>query len=172
MKSIHHQLLCLIIYSSFQFNLSAAGNCQGAPLFSTFENIIFSSVGAADCSITKYLLKSIIIDKGSIFTGHSCTQALQVLQQANEPVEIVLYLKDPLSEDALKKILQQLGVSAIDLVRKNETIWKENYKSKTLTDVQLITAMVNNPKLIERPIAIKNGKAVIGRPPQEVLKVL
>ena len=46
-------------------------------------------------------------------------QALQVLQQANEPVEIVLYLKDPLSEDALKKILQQLGVSAIDLIRKN-----------------------------------------------------
>ena len=99
-------------------------------------------------------------------------QALQVLQQANEPVEIVLYLKDPLSEDALKKILQQLGVSAIDLVRKNETIWKENYKGKTLTEVQLITAMVNNPKLIERPIAIKNAKAVIGRPPQEVLKVL
>ena len=99
-------------------------------------------------------------------------QALQVLQRANVPVEIVLYLKDPLSEDALKKILQQLGVSAIDLVRKNETIWKENYKSKTLTDVQLITAMVNNPKLIERPIAIKHGKAVIGRPPQEVLKVI
>jgi len=99
-------------------------------------------------------------------------QALQVLQNANEPVEIVLYLKDPLSEDALKKILQQLGVSAIELIRKNETIWKENYKGKTLTEVQLITAMVNNPKLIERPIAIKNAKAVIGRPPQEVLKVL
>ena len=99
-------------------------------------------------------------------------QALQVLQQANEPVEIVLYLKDPISEDALKKILQQLGVSAIELIRKNETIWKENYKGKTLTEVQLITAMVNNPKLIERPIAIKNAKAVIGRPPQEVLKVL
>jgi arsenate reductase len=99
-------------------------------------------------------------------------QALQVLQQANEPVEIVLYLKDTLSEDALKKILQQLGVSAIELIRKNETIWKENYKGKTLTEVQLITAMVNNPKLIERPIAIKNAKAVIGRPPQEVLKVL
>lgn len=99
-------------------------------------------------------------------------QALQVLQQANEPVEIVLYLKDTLSEDALKKILQQLGVSAIELIRKNETIWKENYKGKTLTEVQLINAMVTNPKLIERPIAIKNEKAVIGRPPQEVLKVL
>tara|TARA_B110000003_G_C16492093_1_gene473868 strand:+ start:14 stop:355 length:342 start_codon:yes stop_codon:yes gene_type:complete len=99
-------------------------------------------------------------------------EALQILQQTNEPVEIVLYLKDPLSKDALKKILQQLGVSALDLVRKNEAVWKENYKGKTLTEVQLITAMVNNPKLMQRPIAIKNGKAVIGRPPQEVLKVL
>jgi arsenate reductase len=99
-------------------------------------------------------------------------EAIQILQQANEPVEIVLYLNDPISEDALKKIIQQLGVSAIDLVRKNETIWKESYKNKSLTEDELITAMVNNPKLIERPIAIKNGKAIIGRPPSEVLKVL
>ena len=99
-------------------------------------------------------------------------EALQILQQANEPVEIVLYLKDPLSEGTLKKILQQLGVSALELIRKNEPVWKQNYKGKSLTEDELITAMVNNPKLIERPIAIKNGKAVIGRPPQEVLKVL
>ena len=99
-------------------------------------------------------------------------EALQILQQANEPVEVVLYLKDPLSEGALKIIIQQLGVSALELIRKNETVWKQNYKGKTLTEDELITAMVNNPKLIERPIAIKNGKAVIGRPPQEVLKVI
>lgn len=99
-------------------------------------------------------------------------EALQILQQANEPVEVVLYLKDPLSEGALKIIIQQLGVSALELIRKNETVWKQNYKGKTLTEDELITAMVNNPKLIERPIAIKNGKAVIGRPPSEVLKVL
>ena len=99
-------------------------------------------------------------------------EALQILQQANEPVVLVLYLKDPLSEGALKKIIQQLGVSALELIRKNEPVWKQNYKGKTLTEDELITAMVNNPKLIERPIAIKNGKAVIGRPPSEVLKVL
>ncbi len=99
-------------------------------------------------------------------------EALQILQQANEPVEVVLYLKDTLSEGALKKIIQQLGVSALELIRKNEPVWKQNYKNKSLTEDELITAMVNNPKLIERPIAIKNGKAVIGRPPQEVLKVL
>lgn len=99
-------------------------------------------------------------------------EALQILQQANEPVEVVLYLKDPLSEGALKKIIQQLGVSAIELIRKNEPVWKQNYKGKSLSEDELITAMVNNPKLIERPIAIKNDKAVIGRPPSEVLKVL
>jgi len=99
-------------------------------------------------------------------------EALQILQQANEPVEIVLYLKNSLSKEELKDILLKLEISAIDLVRKNEAVWKENYKNKSLTEDELITAMVNNPKLIERPIAIKNGKAIIGRPPQEVLKVL
>tara|TARA_B100000767_G_scaffold146393_1_gene137973 strand:+ start:615 stop:956 length:342 start_codon:yes stop_codon:yes gene_type:complete len=99
-------------------------------------------------------------------------EALQILQQANEPVEVVLYLKDPLSEGALKKIIQQLGVSAIELIRKNEPVWKQNYKGKSLSEDELITAMVNNPKLMERPIAINKTKAVIGRPPSEVLKVL
>ncbi|HAH34255.1 MAG TPA: arsenate reductase (glutaredoxin) [Flavobacteriaceae bacterium] len=99
-------------------------------------------------------------------------EALQILQQANEPVEVVLYLKDTLSEGALKKIIQQLGVSAIELIRKNEPVWKQNYKGKSLSEDELITAMVNNPKLMERPIAINKTKAVIGRPPSEVLKVL
>ena len=99
-------------------------------------------------------------------------EALQILQQANEPVEVVLYLKDPLSEGALKKIIQQLGVSALELIRKNEPVWKQNYKGKSLSEDELITAMVNNPKLMERPIAINKTKAVIGRPPSEVLKVL
>ena len=99
-------------------------------------------------------------------------EALQILQQANEPVEVVLYLKDTLSEGALKKIIQQLGVSAIELIRKNEPVWKQNYKGKSLSEDELITAMVNNPKLMERPIAINKTKAVTGRPPSEVLKVL
>ena len=99
-------------------------------------------------------------------------EALQILQQANEPVEIVLYLKNSLSKEELKDILLKLEITAIALIRKNEAVWKENYKNKSLTEDELITAMVNNPKLIERPIAIKNGKAIVGRPPQEVLKVL
>jgi arsenate reductase len=99
-------------------------------------------------------------------------QALQILEEAKEPVEIVLYLKDSLSEAALKKIVKLLGISAKDLVRKNEAIWKEHYTGKDLTEANIITAMHDHPKLIERPIAIKNERAIIGRPPKDVLKVL
>tara|TARA_B100000795_G_scaffold158062_1_gene118711 strand:+ start:7733 stop:8074 length:342 start_codon:yes stop_codon:yes gene_type:complete len=99
-------------------------------------------------------------------------EALQILEEAKEPVTIVLYLKDILSEEALKKIVQQLGVSALDLVRKNEAIWKQHYKGKDLTEGNIITAMHKHPKLIERPIAVKNEIAIIARPPKEVLKVL
>lgn len=99
-------------------------------------------------------------------------EALQLLQHANEPIEIVLYLKDTLGENEIKNILGKLEISAIDLVRKNELTWKENYKGKILTEDQIVAAMAKHPKLIERPIALKNGKAIIGRPPQEVLKVL
>jgi arsenate reductase len=99
-------------------------------------------------------------------------QALEILEEAKESVEIVLYLKESLSEAALKKIVKLLGISAKDLVRKNEAIWKEHYKGKDLTEANIITAMHDHPKLIERPIAIKNERAIIGRPPKDVLKVL
>ncbi|MFT4645609.1 MAG: arsenate reductase [Planctomycetota bacterium] len=99
-------------------------------------------------------------------------QALEILEEAKEPVTIVFYLKDILSETALKKIVKLLGISAKDLVRKNEAIWKEHYTGKDLTEANIITAMHDHPKLIERPIAIKNERAIIGRPPKDVLKVL
>ncbi|MGK0386346.1 MAG: arsenate reductase [Patiriisocius sp.] len=99
-------------------------------------------------------------------------QALQILEEAKEPVNIVLYLNNVPSEADIKKIRTQLNIPALALVRKNEAIWKEQYKGKDLTEAQLIKAMHNHPKLIERPIAIKNGKAVIGRPPVDVLTLL
>ncbi|GER59221.1 arsenate reductase (glutaredoxin) [Patiriisocius marinus] len=98
-------------------------------------------------------------------------QTLQVLKDANEEVTIVEYLKEVPTIDELKKILKMLDIPARKLVRTNEAVWKENYKGKDLTEEQLIEAMINNPKLIERPIAIKNGKAVIGRPPENVLNL-
>ena len=98
-------------------------------------------------------------------------QALQLLKEANEEVTIVEYLKDIPTKKELKNILKMLNISAMELVRTGEAAWKENYKGKDLSEDELIEAMINNPKLIERPIAIKNGEAVIGRPPEKVLQL-
>ena len=58
------------------------------------------------------------------------------------------------------------------LVRTNEVVWKENFKGKNLSDTEIITAMLDHPKLIERPIVVKNNKAAIGRPIENALKIL
>ncbi|MAP81278.1 MAG: arsenate reductase (glutaredoxin) [Aequorivita sp.] len=99
-------------------------------------------------------------------------QALQILEDKNETIEIVKYLDKPPTEQELKQVIELLGIDPIELVRKNEAVWKENYKNKNLTNEELIKAMVTNPKLIERPIAIKGTQAVIGRPPEKVLNLL
>ncbi len=99
-------------------------------------------------------------------------QALALLEEKNETIEIVKYLDTPLTKEKLSEVIALLNIAPIDLVRKNETIWKENYKNKKLNDNELIIIMSENPKLIERPIIIKNGKAVIGRPPEKVIDIL
>jgi arsenate reductase len=63
-------------------------------------------------------------------------------------------------------------MTPLELIRKNEASWKENYKGKNLSDDQVIEAMIAHPKLIERPIVIKDTQAVLGRPPENVLKLL
>ena len=99
-------------------------------------------------------------------------QGLEILQNSNLQFETIKYLDTPVSETELTEIIQLLGIAPINLVRKNEAIWKENFKGKELTDAQIIMAMVDNPKLIERPIVINNGKAVIGRPPEVIKTIL
>jgi arsenate reductase len=99
-------------------------------------------------------------------------EGLAILQESKLPFEIINYIETPLSKDELSEIIKLLGIPPIDLVRKNEAIWKENYKGKNLSDSEIITAMVKNPKLIERPIVINKGKAVIGRPPKLIKSIL
>ena len=99
-------------------------------------------------------------------------QGLQILQNSNLQFETIKYLETPVSELELTEIIQLLDIAPIDLVRKNEAIWKENFKGKKLSNAEIITAMVANPKLIERPIVINNGKAVIGRPPEIIKTIL
>lgn len=99
-------------------------------------------------------------------------QALNLLEEEGETLEIIKYLENPPSYQELKQVIELLGIKPIDLVRTQESIWKEKFKNIKLTDEEIITAMVENPKLIERPIAIKGTHAVIGRPPKKVLAIL
>lgn len=98
-------------------------------------------------------------------------QGLQILNDSQMNFEIVDYLKTPPTLKELQEIIKLLGCKPIDLVRKNEAIWKENFKGKNLSDSAVTRAMVDFPKLIERPIVINNGKAVVGRPP-EIIKTI
>lgn len=99
-------------------------------------------------------------------------QALSLLEsKGNKPI-VVEYLKKPLTTEQLSQIINELNIKPIDLVRKNESIWKENYKGKELSDDDLIEAMISNPKLIERPIVSSSKGTVVGRPPENVLSVL
>ena len=99
-------------------------------------------------------------------------EGLQLLENSHENFKIIDYLKDPPTQKELNDILKMLGFKPIQLVRKNESIWKENYKNKELTDDEIVIAMCDHPKLIERPIVIKGNKAVLGRPPENIEELL
>tara|TARA_R100000005_G_C5001271_1_gene208365 strand:+ start:639 stop:926 length:288 start_codon:yes stop_codon:yes gene_type:complete len=91
-----------------------------------------------------------------------------MIEESGEMLTIVEYLKDTPSEDQLREILKKLGMKAEEIVRKSEAIYKEQFKGKTLSEDEWIAAMVEYPKLIERPIVVKDDKAVLGRPPENV----
>ena len=99
-------------------------------------------------------------------------QALSLIQEKVENLKIIEYLKERISIEDLGLLLAMLKIKPIELIRKGEQIWKEKYNGKELTDDEIIMAMVENPTLIERPIVVKNGKAIIGRPPEKVLNLL
>lgn len=110
-----------------------------------------------------------------IYHNNRCSKSrcgLEILEQSGKPFEVVKYLDDTLSVKALKEIISLLNIKPIDLVRKNEAIWKENFKNKPLDDDSIINAMVKFPKLIERPIVINDNKATIGRPPELILDII
>ncbi|KAA1246131.1 arsenate reductase (glutaredoxin) [Aquimarina sp. RZ0] len=99
-------------------------------------------------------------------------QCLAILEEQKENIQIIKYLDTPFTTEKLKETIDLIGIKPLDLIRKNEIIWKDNYKNKELTDEELISIMIQNPKLIERPIVIKNNKAIIGRPPEKVIDIL
>ncbi|RED49388.1 arsenate reductase (glutaredoxin) [Seonamhaeicola aphaedonensis] len=110
-----------------------------------------------------------------IYHNNRCSKSrlgVAVLEASGKDFEIVKYLEDIPSKNELQNIINLLGIKPIALVRKSEAVWKEQYKGKDLTDSEIITAMVENPKLIERPIVVYGNKAVIGRPTEKILDII
>ena len=109
-----------------------------------------------------------------IYHNPRCTksrEALAIIKKHTSEFEIIEYLKNPLTAEEIKVLLPQINIKAHELVRTQEKIWKESYKGKILTNNEIINIMVEKPKLIERPIVEHNNKAVIGRPPENVLSL-
>lgn len=110
-----------------------------------------------------------------IYHNNRCSKSrcgLEVLENSGKKFEIVKYLENTPDINELKNIISLLKIKPIDLIRKNEAIWKENYKGKELSDDEIFIAMNKHPKLIERPIVINGNKAVIGRPTEKIITIL
>ncbi len=101
-------------------------------------------------------------------------QTLQLLQEKGIEPEVVKYLETPPTEEELREIIRMLGLSsARDLMRKKEKEYKElGLDDPAKTEDELIRAMVEHPRLIERPIVISDDRAALGRPPEQVIDIL
>ncbi|MFV0540592.1 MAG: arsenate reductase (glutaredoxin) [Aestuariibaculum sp.] len=111
----------------------------------------------------------------TIYHNNRCSKSrngLEFLEKSGKEFKIVNYLEDTLTFDELKDIISLLDIKPIDLVRKNEALWKSDYKGKILSNNETIQAMVDNPKLIERPIVVNGKTAVVGRPLENILKII
>lgn len=100
-------------------------------------------------------------------------QTLALLQQRGIEPQVVLYLQTPPDAATLAGLLQRLGLSARQLLRRGEQAYADNHlQASDLSEAQLLEAMVTHPQLIERPIVVKGDRAVLGRPPENVLALL
>lgn len=115
------------------------------------------------------------MEKIIVYHNNRCTKsrcALELIKKKTKNFRIIEYLKTPPSEKELKSILKKLGMKTEDIIRKKETLFTRKFAGKKLTDDQWIKILVKNPILIERPIIIKGNKAVIGRPIENINRIL
>ncbi len=99
-------------------------------------------------------------------------ESLKYLQENGYDFEVIDYIKNPLSIEEIVKLIESLNIKPLELVRKNEAFWKENFKNKDLDDNQIINALSKYPKLIERPIVTKGKSSIIARPVDKLLNFL
>ena len=113
---------------------------------------------------------------GTLYHNPRCSKSrasLELLKENNMDPEIVLYLDNPPNKDTLEQVLSKLGMSPKQLLRPNEQECKDlNLMDDSVDDQSVINAMVKHPKIIERPIYVNGDKAVIGRPPEQVLEIV
>lgn len=113
--------------------------------------------------------------KTIIFHNPRCSksrEALTILQNLVPSFETYKYLEEKLSFSDLKSVIELLGIKPTDLIRKKEEVFIKQFADKDLSDEEWIEVLLSNPKLIERPIVIHQGKAIIGRPPQKIIEIL
>ena len=112
----------------------------------------------------------------TIYHNPRCTksrQTLALLRQHGAEPEIVLYMEQPLNKKTLRSVLTKLGMSAREILRTAEAAYKERgLAAPGLSETQLIDAMLEEPRLIQRPIVVKGNRAVLGRPPENALELL
>ena len=110
-----------------------------------------------------------------IYHNNRCKKSrdtLEMIKKKTSKFQIIEYLKKPLQFKELKLIILKLNIKAIDIVRTQESIWKEKYKNKKMSDDDIIYAIIKYPNLMQRPIVTTNKKAIIGRPPENVLNLI
>lgn len=109
-----------------------------------------------------------------LYHNNRCSKsrnAVQYLTEKGIDFTTVEYMKSPLNAEELAQILSKLRMKAEDLVRKNEAIYKEEYKGREMSEFQWIEAMIEHPSLMERPIVIHGDRAVVARPLEEIDKL-
>jgi len=99
-------------------------------------------------------------------------QGLSFLNDLNEEVTLINYMQQPFTFEELTEIIRLLDIKPIELVRTKEEIWRKDFKNKNLTDNEIIQAMLDFPNLIERPIVVKENKAVIARPTERINELI
>lgn len=111
----------------------------------------------------------------TVYHNPRCSKSrcsLEYLQNKGVEFNVVKYLETPFDVDSLTELICFLGIKPEDLVRKNETLYKSEYKGKTISDSEWISILADNPVLIERPIVVHNNKAVIARPVERIDEIL
>ncbi len=99
-------------------------------------------------------------------------EGLALVQSSGKDFFVREYLKAPLSEEEMEKLLEKLGMTPLELVRTNEEIWKKEFKNKELSSEDVLTALIKYPKLIERPIVESEEIAVVGRPSSKISELI